>query len=183
MYYLFGNEAHKHLSEEEKVKWIESEITAFYITNYIVNILNHFTHFGENSRFDLKMYIDKVYIHIVDVWGFITAYLPLLEILSNNYNKLNKENKELFNHLKYIFIHYLYSPRIDKIPTNDLVVDLTKINFYIPSLFITHEIKSNNNSLSTSSIFKKYTKKNIKKIRSNMKKKSIKRYKHLFLQG
>ena len=82
---------------------IESQ-TMEYIVNYIVQIL---IHFKENW---FREYLDNVFTKIVDIWGLIIAYYPILEVLSNSYSKLTKGEMKIFNQLQYIFVNYLYEP-------------------------------------------------------------------------
>jgi hypothetical protein len=71
--------------------------------------------------------LDNVFIQIVDIWGFITVYFPILEILSNNYSSLTKNELKVFNQLKFIFVEYLYNPRHEPIDMNDLYSDLKEL--------------------------------------------------------
>ena len=75
-----------------------------YIVNYIVKIL---VHFKEDW---LREYLDNVFTKIVDIWGLIIAYYPILEVLSNSYSKLSKGEMKIFNQLQFIFVNYLYEP-------------------------------------------------------------------------
>jgi serine/threonine protein kinase len=112
------------ISDESKPKVVETQITMEYIINYIVNVLVNFTKFRENGTLNLRDYLDNVYIKIVDIWGFISVYIPLLELLSNNYNLLSKNELNIFNQLQFIFIEYLYNPRDEPIDFNMLFSDL-----------------------------------------------------------
>ena len=173
MYMMFSND----LSEKEekyRVKIIETDYTMMYITNYIVKVLDHFTNFKQNGQLDLRIYLDNVYVKILDIYGFITNYIPLLEILYDNYDNLSEHDLELFKHLKQIFLDYLYNPRIEPISIPHLTEELKKINIYLKTSF------HNNTSVrSIASSVKKYTSRNITKIRSMIKNKTKKRNQHL----
>ena len=85
----------------------ESEIetvTIEFMVNYIVKIL---VHFKEDWMRD---YLDNVYTKTVDIWGFIIAYYPILEVLSCSYSKLTKVELKIFKQLQFIFVNYLYDP-------------------------------------------------------------------------
>jgi serine/threonine protein kinase len=85
----------------------ESEIetvTIEFIVNYIVKILVHF----KEDWF--RIYLDNVYTKTVDIWGFIIAYYPILEVLSSSYSKLSTREIKIFNQLQFIFVNYLYDP-------------------------------------------------------------------------
>ena len=127
MYILFNKEL-PNVNETTKQKIIENEFTINYILNYITEILIHFTKFRENGNLNLREYLDNVFIHIIDIWGCITIYVPILIIFYNNYDKLNEEQLEIFKLLKHILITYLYSPRIEPVNINNLVDDLNKLD-------------------------------------------------------
>ena len=181
MYMLFSHDLSEISDEKQKIQLIETNFTILYITNYLIEILNHFSHLKENGTINLRIYLDNVYIKIVDVWGFIITYVPLLEILFENYNNLNETELNLFNHMKQIFIQYLYNPRIKEIPIQELTMDLTQINKLLKIAFDKKDISNKKINSKTSSqgiitsLRKKYTQKNIKKIRSSVKKKSRRR--------
>jgi hypothetical protein len=113
---LFSNEL-DDVSEEDMPKIIETQITMDYIVSYIVDVLVHFT-----DR--LREYLDTVFIRIVDIWGLISAYHPILEVLSNNYSKLTKGEMKIFKQLQFIFVEYLYNPRHEPIDMNVLLNDM-----------------------------------------------------------
>jgi serine/threonine protein kinase len=127
MYILFSNDLN-NMDKDVKKQIIENEFTLSYITNYIIDVLINFTYFKNDGSLNLRVYLDNVFIKIVDIWGFIVTYFSILEILYDNYNKLNDTQKKIFNSIKSIFINYLYAPRITPIDINDLVGDLQKLN-------------------------------------------------------
>ena len=101
----------------------ESEIetvTIEFIVNYIVKILVHF----KEDWF--RIYLDNVFTKNVDIWGFILAYYPILEVLSSSYSKLTKGEIKIFNQLQFIFVNYLYEPEkpYEPIDMDDLFGDL-----------------------------------------------------------
>lgn len=132
MYKLFGNEKGlKNMSDSEKeykTKVIEVQYTIPYITNYISKILLNFTRVKENGKVSFREYLDQVFIKIVDVYGFITSYYPLLQIYHENYFILSTNEMKIFNKIKEIFLVYLYEPRIQPIEIEKLVNDLKSLN-------------------------------------------------------
>jgi serine/threonine protein kinase len=104
-----------HLEESE----IEAQ-TLEYIVNYIVKILVHF----KEDWF--RIYLDNVFTKNVDIWGFIIAYYPILEVLSSSYSKLTKGEIKIFNQLQFIFVNYLYEPEkpYEPIDMDELFGDL-----------------------------------------------------------
>jgi serine/threonine protein kinase len=128
MFMLFSSELDDIDNEKEKEKIIESEFTLPYIYNYIIEILINFTNFRKDGTLNLRIYLDTVFIKIVDIWGFIISYLPIFEALFENYENLNNADLELFEVFKKMFIKYLYSPRIKPINVSELTSELKDLN-------------------------------------------------------
>jgi hypothetical protein len=126
MYILFSREL-KNIDEDDKYKIIENEFTMTYILNYLVQVLIHNTKFRENGQLNLRHYLDNVFIRIVDIWGFLSIYIPVLIIFDQNYDKLNDNQIIIFDLLKDILIKHLYSPRIEPNNIEELLKDLKKI--------------------------------------------------------
>jgi serine/threonine protein kinase len=125
MYLLFNHDIDPKY--ENKRDLIKSKYTMEYITNYIMNVLVNFTKFRDDGTLNLRYYLDKVFIKIIDVWGFIITYLPILELLASNYDELTPDQLKLFNDLKYIYITYLYTPTNKPINIKALVSSLNKL--------------------------------------------------------
>lgn len=160
MFILFNKELNT-ITKEDIYKVIENTFTIPYIVNYIVDVLVHYTRFREDGSLDIRVYLDNVFIEIVDVWGFITIYFPLLEVLYNNYDELTPNQMQMFQLLKNIFIDYLYSPRVKPIILDDLYTDLNKLN-----TLINLEINAENNKSNKFSEFSESIK-NSNSINSN----------------
>ena len=125
---LFDNEI-DNVSEKEKEKEIiEKEFTLPYIYNYIIDVLVNFTNFRKDGTLNLRVYLNEVFIKIVDIYGFVISYLPIFAALYENYTTLNKLELELFERLKSIFIKYLFSPRITPINIRELTKELKELN-------------------------------------------------------
>jgi serine/threonine protein kinase len=112
------------ITSSSKPAIIETQITMDYIVNYIVDVLIHFTKIRQDGTLNLRDYLDTVFIRIVDIWGFITIYYPIIELFSNNYSSLNSNEINIFNKIKSIFVNYLYNPRHETINMNMLYYDL-----------------------------------------------------------
>ena len=123
MYMLFSDSI-KDVSVRDMPHVIETQITMPYIVDYIVNVLVHFTVFREDGTLNLREYLDNVFIEIVDIYGFISAYYPMLEILHANESSLSEAEHDIFKQLKFIFIEYLYKPRHEPIEMRALLDDL-----------------------------------------------------------
>lgn len=129
MLMLFDNEI-DNVSEKEKEKEeiIEKEFTLPYIYNYIIDVLVNFTNFRKDGTLNLRVYLNDVFIKIIDIYGFVISYLPIFVALYENYTTLNKLELELFERLKSIFIKYLFSPRITPINISELTKELKELN-------------------------------------------------------
>jgi hypothetical protein len=174
MYILFSNGL-TSTSTESKSKIIETQITMNYIINYIVDVLVHYTKLRKNGSLNLRLYLDDIFVQIVDIWGFISVYLPIVEILFNNYSNLDETELKIFNKLKHIFVYYLYDPRheaIDMYMLYSELNDLGKLFFTVSSNSrknisegLDKNIKKQN---LVNDIVNKKTKKNILKQRKNI---------------
>jgi len=125
--FLLYNSSLNSISESSKPGIIETEISMPYIIDYIIDVLVHFTKFKNDGSLNLREYLNDVYIKIVDIWGFIMVYYPLVEMLSSNYAKLNAIELKMFNQIKYIFNEYLYTPRHVPININELFTELDNL--------------------------------------------------------
>lgn len=123
MFSLFSNSL-TSISEDSKPKVIETQITMDYIVNYIVDVLVNYTKFKSNGSLNLREYLDNVFTQIVDIWGFITTYYPIIEVLSNSYSSLTKNELKIFNQIQFIFVEYLFNPRHEPIDMDVLYADL-----------------------------------------------------------
>ena len=160
MFTLFSNSL-TSISTESKPQVIETQITMDYIVNYIIDVLVHFTRFRDNGTLNLREYLDKVFIKIVDIWGFISVYFPMLELLSGNYSNLSKQELQIFNQLQFIFVEYLYNPRHEPIDMNMLYSDFKDLgNLFHIKLMGKHKSSSLSRTLpnKTTSSSKKYSK-------------------------
>ena len=126
MYMLFSDSI-KDVSVRDMPHVIETQITMPYIVNYIVNVLVHFTVFRKDGTLNLREYLDNVFVEIVDIYGFISAYYPMLEILHTNSSALSEAEHNIFEQLKFIFIEYLYKPRHQPIEMRALLNDLKNL--------------------------------------------------------
>ncbi|MFY7731755.1 MAG: hypothetical protein ACOVRN_19695 [Flavobacterium sp.] len=122
--FLLYNHSLTSMSETAKPPIVETEITMPYIIDYIVDVLVHYTRFKKDGTFSLRDYLNQVYVKIVDIWGFITAYYPMLEMFSDNYFSLNANEMRIFNQIRHLYSEYVYNPRHTPIPLDALFRDL-----------------------------------------------------------
>ena len=66
-------------------------------------------------------------VKIVDVWGFIVSYYPMLEMLTNNRVKLTEKEIKILENLEYIFNEYLYTPRHEPYNLTELLNDFKNL--------------------------------------------------------
>jgi len=125
MFMIFSRD----LKMNQRLKWkaVEQRYTIPYIVNYLVEGLMHYTKVKPDGTFDPKPYLDNVYINIVDVWGFLSTYMSMIELFHNNYDILTPSEHVLFKNLKLLVLKYLYNPRSKPIDYNHLTDDLNEI--------------------------------------------------------
>jgi len=142
MYMLFSND----LKIKQSLKWVtvEKKYTIPYIINYLVEILIHYT---QTDADDVTEYLDKVFVKIVDVWGFLSVYTTIIELLFNNYSILNENEQKLFQSLKKVILEYMYAPTVNPPNITKLTNDLTNLN----AIFIVNKDIIVHNEINTSS--------------------------------
>ena len=84
--------------------WNE-DTTIDFIANYLVKVVQAYTN---NGKFNSLKYFTEVFIHIADIWGFLTCYGTIIEHLYLNYASLNNSEQILFNKLKSNVLTYIY---------------------------------------------------------------------------
>lgn len=167
LFKLFSHDL-KGITERKKPLHIETEITIPFIINYIVDVLLYYTKFKPDGTLNLREYLNDVYIKIVDIYGFVNVYYPLLELLSSTYNSLDEYKLKLFNQLSFIYYTYLYAPRHKPIDTNELINDLHNLGNLLKSVSDeehknTLRRSSTRHSSSRNSKTKKYTRVSFKR--------------------
>ena len=126
MFMLFSRD----LKMNQRLKWkaVEQRYTIPYIVNYLVEVLTHYTKMKPDGTFDPKPYLDNVYIQIVDIWGFLSTYISILELFHNNYDTLTASEHDMFNNVKQLILKYLYNPRSKPIDHKGLTNDLSMLS-------------------------------------------------------
>lgn len=123
MFLIYSNTL-TSIPEKDKAAIIETQFTVPAITEYVIDVLVHYTKFRDDGTLNLRDYLDEVYIKIVDVWGFISVHYPILEMLGNNYKSLDAVEMRIFKQLQFIFTNYMYNPRHEPIDNNALLKSL-----------------------------------------------------------
>lgn len=111
-------------------KWVLEHITIGRVSQFLLDLVQHFRIIegGAIKDASLLRYLNGVYIHLVDIWGFIMTYLVEIELLYQNFDNLNKQEFELFERLKGIFIRFLYTPQTQPIKVSAVAGELRKLN-------------------------------------------------------
>jgi hypothetical protein len=132
-----------------------------YIINYLAEILRKYT---LNGKLHLLDYFNNVFIKNVDIWGFAMSYLPILEDLYFNYNKLNEHELKAFKKIKKIIIVFLFETATDPIDVEDLTEELRELG----STF--QKVEQNNPQTGDQNLLKveKNNDKNMKKMTSTI---------------
>lgn len=151
MFMLFVEELPGTIKETRAQKaWMFDNITVPLITDYLCHIIEYFDIIagGQINYGGLKRYLDTVYMHLVDTWGFVMIYLAELEILYQNVDNLSGAETRLYNALRAIFIKYLYTANVRPPKSGELVADLRRLN---------SGFKATNYNLYTHATLTKYT--------------------------
>ena len=102
---MFGDSL-ENFDKSLKEDIIEYGYTYYFIFEYMTKVLFAFTKDGE---FDEVSYFNEVFSKNVDVWGFVTIYVPMFEFLVKHSKKLNAVEHEILNTIKQMFILLLES--------------------------------------------------------------------------
>ena len=98
-----------------------------YIINYIADILLKFTKITADGSLDYREYLDNIFIHNVDKWGFVTSYFPILNLYYININILDVNDLKCFGILKDLF-NYTYKSSTSKLSTETITNYLHAFN-------------------------------------------------------
>jgi serine/threonine protein kinase len=118
-----GEGHYKFINESLNKIFGSSFDTMNCIINYITEVLYNFIETDSVTK-NIKNYLDRVFIKIIDVWGFISVYFVFILLFYKNYSKLTFKEIQIFKKIKFIMSEYLYKPRIEPINMNALFFDL-----------------------------------------------------------
>jgi serine/threonine protein kinase len=178
LFKLYSNDF-SSVSEKNKPVYVETQITMPFIINYIVDVLVHFTKFKQNGDLNLREYLNEVFIKIVDIYGFINVYYPLIELLHNNYFSLNADKLKLFKKLKFIYNKYLYTPRHEPYKIEQLLKDFKELGNLIHIIIKGKKATTKSSSPLASGITKR-KRRNLSKSTLFKRKPPIKRFQNPF---
>jgi len=177
MFKLYSNEL-PSISEKNKPLYIETQITMPIIVEYIVDVLFYYTKLREDGTLNMREYLNDVFIKIVDIYGFILVYYPLLELLYGNFTSLTREKLAIYNHLSYIFKTYLFLPMHEPYDMDEIFSSFVELNKLIHIVVIGNIDDTTTSSASLARGIKS-RKRKIPKMSSFFKRKAfIKRFKN-----
>ena len=109
-----------HLSKKILINADENNYYMNVIINYLVNIFKKFTD-TKNKMFMSNKYFNDVFSKNIDIWGFLSTYIPFM---------LYSDNFEFVQKISNIINKYLYGGHYAAIPidTKKLVNDLRNLN-------------------------------------------------------
>lgn len=148
------------------------KIAMDYIVSYLSAII---VEFEDNGKINLLKYFNNVYRHIIDIWGFLTIYLSILELLAENYKNLNKPELTLYDAIKKLVLTQMYEPRIKPNNINELVIQIKALNPLfkkcaeaVSSTSFKNESDISTTTSTSSEIIKSLTKKHAAKMASRL---------------
>jgi len=94
-----------------------------YLVTYISDIIFKFTN---NYVFNKINYINQVYLKNVDIWGFLTIYNEIFELISNNSS--NNINNAVLAKIKNIVLNTLFENSDKAINKEELINKLMSLN-------------------------------------------------------
>lgn len=115
---------------------LKKDFTYYYIIEYIAKILTTFT---INNQFMVDDYYNNVFLKNIDIWGFMSIYIYMFEIV---YNIPSLKNTPLSNKLKYIIIHFLFETSCEAINTHILIKNLHELNILFKDVIFDDKHKS-----------------------------------------
>jgi serine/threonine protein kinase len=140
--YITGNILHdiyKIYASKGKYDLLDYNVLSFNVLiEYIQAVLIKYV--DENGNFNDIGYFYDVFVHNVDIWGFVMTYAPIVE------DGADKMHKDVINGICRILLKYCFSPEfaIKQINVNELALDLLSLNdiarSVTPNKIPTHKI-------------------------------------------
>ena len=111
------------------------------IFNYLGKIIVHYR--KKNNTFDYAYF--QVFLHNIDIWGFISIYLPFMD-LDNKFQ--DKQMQKLKKTIRKLYTEFLYKYVIEPIPLHKLITFLESLNKQYYSIPASNKIAYVDNLLS-----------------------------------
>jgi hypothetical protein len=146
--YITGKILHdiyKIYSSSNKYNRLDYNVLSYnVIIEYIEAVLKTFA--DENGNFNDVKYYYEVFVHNVDIWGWIMTYSPIIE------EGVGKIPEDVMNGLCRLLLKYCFSPEfaIKPIVLADLVADFSSLN----SIMNKTTVKISNNTINANTINK-----------------------------
>ena len=132
VYYWIKERGEGHIKLIFKIiSIITDESPEYIICNYITDVVMYI-HLKDKTHINIRHYLDSIYIHNVDKWGFVSSYYPILMLYYTNKDILSPVQNKCFDILKTLFF-YIYTTSVHKIDTTIIVNELKKLTGYIDS--------------------------------------------------
>jgi len=134
MVWLFQHDdKFRDVPDDQLAAVVEAQITLPVIVQYCFTVLVHFTKPSPTGKLKLHatQYINEVFTKTLDIYGFLSAYIPLVKELSNKFSTLSRKKGAVFLCLKDIFIKHLYEPRVHPPHHRELRDDLQTLGLLI----------------------------------------------------
>ena len=131
-----------NVKKEEQTEYVVVYVkTIEIITTYIRKILIKYTD-SKHAKQAMDDYLNNVFIHNIDKWGFVSTYLSFLKPASKD-NLEKYKNKQVFNIIKELFI-FVYETSDRAITEKEITNRLNAINQLVGGTIT----KQNNNKYS-----------------------------------
>lgn len=126
VYKLYSKEV-SSVSEKSKPAYIETQVTLPLIVDYLAHALIHYTKFKATGELNLREYLNDVFVHIADVYGFVASYCPLMGLLFDHYDSLDKDGQVLFERVAHLMKQHMFAPIHAPYNMRELYKDLDAI--------------------------------------------------------
>jgi hypothetical protein len=139
------HDIYKIYSSSNKYNRLDYNVLSYnVIIEYIEAVLKTFA--DENGNFNDVKYYYEVFVHNVDIWGWIMTYSPIIE------EGVGKIPEDVMNGLCRLLLKYCFSPEfaIKPIVLADLVADFSSLN----SIMNKTTVKISNNTINANTINK-----------------------------
>ena len=128
-----------YLSDIKRQNLIEYGYYLYYFSDYITNILMHFT--TSDYKFMQDRYFNEVYRYNADIFGLITVYYTFFEIEPEKIEIPKEKIKIFLNRLRSLLVNNLYVKGYEKINIAQLIREIRELNKFIGNKRIEREIK------------------------------------------
>lgn len=119
---------------KERQKNIQDESTFTFIMTHIVIILKENYSKNKSAREMITSYMNNVFKHNIDIWGFLMCYIVYIELFYENRNHLSTMEVKGVKKLQSIIKTHLLEYPSKRINVNNLTKDLRNFNNILKSI-------------------------------------------------